>query len=138
MKPPEQVKWELTRGWLQKAERDLQSCEHLLAGGSAYAEAVAFHAQQAAEKYLKSLLVFRQVEFPKTHDIGLLLELVSKFDEGLSTQLARASYLSPFGVEYRYPGEYPEVTLQEASDCIEIARMVRDAVRQCLPSDILT
>lgn len=29
-----------------------------------------------------------------------------------------------------------ELTLQEASDCIEIAGMVRDAVRHCLPSDI--
>ena len=36
---------------------------------------VACHAQQCAEKYLKSYLVLRCVDFPYTHNISRLLEL---------------------------------------------------------------
>ncbi|MBW1960508.1 MAG: HEPN domain-containing protein [Deltaproteobacteria bacterium] len=39
---------------------------------------VCFHAQQCAEKYLKAFLTFKNIDFPKTHDIGELLALVSK------------------------------------------------------------
>jgi predicted nucleotidyltransferase len=35
-----------------------------------FREIVAFHCQQAVEKFLKALLVRRQIEFPKTHDIS--------------------------------------------------------------------
>ncbi|MEO7913151.1 MAG: HEPN domain-containing protein, partial [Roseiflexaceae bacterium] len=38
-------------------------------------EILAFHAQQAAEKALKALLVHHQVEFPRTHVIALLINL---------------------------------------------------------------
>src|SRR5690349_3031807 len=38
-------------------------------------EILAFHAQQAAEKALKALLIRYQVEFPRTHAIGPLLNL---------------------------------------------------------------
>jgi hypothetical protein len=39
-------------------------------------EAVAVHSQQAVQKALKALLVWYQVEFPKTHDIKRLLDLL--------------------------------------------------------------
>jgi HEPN domain-containing protein len=35
---------------------------------------------QAVEKYLKALLVQRQIEFPKTHDIAKLLDRVATVD----------------------------------------------------------
>lgn len=34
-----------------------------------------FHAQQAVEKLLKSILSFKKVEFPKSHDLLFLFEL---------------------------------------------------------------
>ncbi len=34
-----------------------------------------FHCQQAAEKRLKALLAIREGHFPRTHDIGQLIEL---------------------------------------------------------------
>ena len=60
MKPPEEVKRDLVRQWLTKAENDLGVARHL-AAESGYFTAVAFHAQQAAEKYLKAFLVEHQV-----------------------------------------------------------------------------
>ena len=40
-------------------------------------EALAFHCQQAAERYLKALLVRHGIEFRKTHNIGELLDFLA-------------------------------------------------------------
>ncbi len=134
MKQPEDIKREFTRQWIEKAERDYHTSNHLLSAETMYLEAVAFHAQQAAEKYLKALLVWHQTEFPKTHDIHLLVKLLSNLQPGLSVTLAEAAILTPYGVEYRYPGDYPEVTREDAEKAFEIASRVREAVLQTLPN----
>jgi HEPN domain-containing protein len=133
MKPPEDVARQLARDWLAKAETDLLVCEQLAHQGVAFSEAVAFHAQQAAEKSLKALLVSRQMEFPKTHDMERLLELVGSGDEPLAELLSAAAELTPYGVEYRYPGEYPPVSVDAAVASVAVARRVYDQVVQHFP-----
>ena len=130
MKPRDEVVRRLAGDWLAKAGIDLKVCERLLGEEESLAEAVAFHAQQAAEKALKALLVMRQVEFPKTHDIERLLELASVGDELLAGTLADAGELTPYGVEYRYPGEYEPVSPETAAACVALARRVCDEVAQ--------
>jgi hypothetical protein len=39
-------------------------------------EGLCFHAQQAAEKSIKAVLIDRGVSFPRTHNIRTLLELI--------------------------------------------------------------
>jgi HEPN domain-containing protein len=138
MKQPEEVKREFTRQWLEKAEGDYKTSGHLLPAGKGHLEAVTFHSQQASEKYLKALLVWHQIEFPKTHDLDLLLKLVSSREPELATSLADAGILTPYGVEYRYPGEYPDVTMNEAQKAFEIAGRVRKVILKRLPHDILS
>lgn len=135
MRPPEDVAWRLSRDWLAKAATDLLVCERLLVEGAAFSEAVAFHAQQAAEKSLKALLVACQVEFPKTHDIERLLELVALGDGPLAKALADAPELTPYGVEYRYPGEYAPVSAEAADACVSLARKVYAEIARRLPED---
>jgi HEPN domain-containing protein len=57
MKQPEQALRELVRQWLAKADLDYRTAERLLGDTEPIRESVAFHCQQAAEKYLKALLV---------------------------------------------------------------------------------
>ena len=128
MKPPEDVRREFVRDWIDKAGSDLGAARHLLTGVGSFPESVAFHAQQAAEKYLKAFLVWHQIEFPKTHDVARLLELVASLDAGLAEELRDAADLTPYGVDYRYPGDYPEVSAAEAEHCIELASAVREAI----------
>ncbi|MFB0515387.1 MAG: HEPN domain-containing protein, partial [Candidatus Neomarinimicrobiota bacterium] len=66
MRPPEEVKREFLQQWLEKAAKDLELAAHLLGENAPYLDAIGFHAQQAAEKYLKALLVHYQIEFSKT------------------------------------------------------------------------
>ncbi len=109
MRSPEQVIWDFVQGWLHKAEGDLRAAEILLAAPDVLGETVAFHCQQAAEKFIKAFLVRHQIEFPKTHDPTALRGLVSQADEKLAQQLAFADWLGRFAVESRYPGEIIEV-----------------------------
>jgi HEPN domain-containing protein len=132
MRPPEEVRRELVHGWLAKAEADFAVAERLLPDGGAYAWAVAFHCQQAAEKFLKACLSQWQIEFPKTHDLQQLLGLATKQDATVTESLRDAATLTPYGVEARYPGDAPDVTVEEAQQALRVARLVRDKVRSVL------
>ncbi|MGO8989758.1 MAG: HEPN domain-containing protein [bacterium] len=137
MKAPEVVKEEFTREWVRKAEIDFKTAAHLSQGGPDFAEGVAFHSQQTAEKYLKALLVWHQIEFQKTHDIEALLKLVGKVDDRLPKILQDTAILTPYGVDYRYPGEYPEVSTSDAERALRLADNVRAEVRNRLPRHTL-
>lgn len=91
-----------------------------------------FHAQQAVEKYFKALLTSHQLEFPKTHDITKLLDLVNQVDSETAALLKESAILTPFGVDIRYPGEQQEPDIREASDAFMIAKNVRKRIIQLL------
>jgi HEPN domain-containing protein len=55
---------------------------------------LAFHAQQAAEKALKALLIQGQVEFPHTHVIGVVLNLCQATGYEVPKDLTEASNLT--------------------------------------------
>jgi HEPN domain-containing protein len=134
MKPPEEVKREFLRQWLEKAEGDWSLSHRLLSDPEPPTEAIAFHAQQAVEKYLKAFLTWHQVEFPKTHDIKRLLGLAGSCDQVLAESLSNAASLTAYAVEYRYPGEYPSVTADDAANAVMLADLARDQVRRRLPA----
>ena len=104
MRPTEQVKLELVRQWLARADNDLETAKFLFASGRPFFSAICFHSQQATEKYFKALLTWHQIEFPKTHDLELLLSLIASTDSALAASLTEVALLNPYGVEIRYPG----------------------------------
>ena len=128
MKPPERIVRELTVRWLALAHEDLEAAEQLLSLADAPLYPIGFHAQQAAEKFLKALLVRHQVEFSKTHDIAELLALLAPKEKQLTKQLAGAESLTPFGVQHRYPGDYPSPSRKEVSRALALAQQVRASV----------
>ena len=56
---------------------------------------VGFHVQQAIEKALKALLVARQIEFPRTHDLARLLVLLKQAGIHYPAALERVKDLTP-------------------------------------------
>jgi|SRR3990172_2065961 len=119
--------------WLERAEHDLRNAEHTLTlEENCPFDTVCFHAQQCAEKYLKALLVSLSVDFPKTHDLVVLLRLV-KATGLVGLEASDVQLLNRYTVEARYPGDWEPITRAEAEHAVATARRVRAVVRSCLP-----
>jgi HEPN domain-containing protein len=134
MRSREEVIRGFVEEWLSKAEADLTAAEILVAAETHDYFTCAFHCQQAAEKFLKAYLVRHQVEFRKTHDLDQLLGLASQVEPTLQEELASCGWLSPFGVEFRYPGDQPEVDWTTAQNALTEAKQVRQVVMEHLAS----
>lgn len=131
MKPPEEEIRRLVAEWITKAGLDFNTVVRLSAE-EPFRDIVAFHAQQAVEKYLKALLTRHQIEFPKTHEIRRLLELLGPVEQGLAEALQDAKWLEPFGVEIRYPSDRPETLPGDELRARQLAQTARDAVMTVL------
>ncbi len=136
MRPREQVKRDLVRQWLAKADQDFRAANALLETPSPCYYPACFHAQQSAEKCLKALLTWHQVAFPKTHALELLLELLRSVDDAIALMLDECVALTPYGVEVRYPGDQPEPGEEESRHAIALAQDVRNAILSALPDDL--
>jgi HEPN domain-containing protein len=128
MKPPDDALRSLVRQWIGKAEVDYRTAERLLRDEQPIRESIAFHCQQAVEKYLKALLVARQIEFPKTHSIAQLLDLIAVFAPDLAEALADTIPLTPFGIQIRYPGDFAEILPGQERMVFELARKTKEAI----------
>jgi HEPN domain-containing protein len=124
MKPTEEALLSAVLQWIAKADMDYRAATRLLDDADPLREPIAFHCQQAVEKYLKALLVSRGVDFPKTHDLDILLDLVMPFAPTLAESLEEVDRLTPYGVKIRYPGDLPG----EERSLFALATQARDAV----------
>ncbi|MBN1960601.1 MAG: HEPN domain-containing protein [Deltaproteobacteria bacterium] len=129
MKSPDEVKLELTKRWIAKADEDYAVSEILLSEEISFPSPICFHCQQACEKYLKAYLVWYQIEFPKTHDLDELLDLIAKQDANFSKFLQDISILSVYGVDVRYPGDIPISTDDDAKQALELTKQIRESVK---------
>jgi HEPN domain-containing protein len=87
-----------------------------------------FPLQQDAEKYLKAFLVSLQIEFPKTHDLEELLELLTPVRPDVAAMLEGIEVLNPFGVKIRYPGDFPELLPGQEQIVFDLANRTREAI----------
>lgn len=128
MKQPDEVRRELVRQWIERADQDLEAAVVLGSQAPALGRIVGFHCQQATEKYLKALLVWFQIELPKTHDLERLLAAVRPVASTVADSLLEVSSLTPYGVELRYPGDLPDPLPGDDEQAISLARLTRRIV----------
>ncbi len=69
--------------WLARAENDLLNIENNLAASRVPWDTICFHAQQAAEKFLKTFLVYHIQPVPRTHDLVALLAQCTAIEPSL-------------------------------------------------------
>ncbi|MDQ2997742.1 MAG: HEPN domain-containing protein [Chloroflexota bacterium] len=125
-----------TQAWLVKAQRDLVTVEQILVHDHPMLDSVVYHCQQAGEKALKSFLFWHDTPFRKTHDlVALLLQCVA-LDTTLSFLEETANFLTPLGVEFRYPSDILEPPLDEAQEAFERAKVLLAEIVKRLPSDV--
>jgi HEPN domain-containing protein len=80
---------------------------------------------------MKAFLASRGIEFPKTHNINVLLALMPP---GVSVTLSpeEQERLTDYATVARYPGMYDDISLSETKKAVSIARRVRKELRAIL------
>jgi len=109
--------------WLRYAREDLATAEAVLGQRGIVPRHACWLAQQAAEKALKAVLVFLQIDFPWRHDLDALRNLIP---DGWQLKAAHPDLasLTEWAVEARYPGDWPEATEADACAAVQQARAV--------------
>jgi HEPN domain-containing protein len=119
----------LTKEWVQKAENDFLAAKTIAGASPQLHEAICFHCQQCAEKYLKALLQESGDPVPRTHELVALLSLVAPHYK-VRGVMRGLKFLTDFAVEIRYPPV--RATKRQASAALRWAEKVRDACRKLL------
>ena len=116
--------------WVEYAEEDFTVAKSTLKRSKPLTTSSCFHSQQCAEKYMKAMLVAKDFEFPKTHDLLILDALCNK--AGILTGYTKEDLgrLSGYAVHTRYPGNQP--TREDAKEALEIVSNVRRFARSFL------
>jgi HEPN domain-containing protein len=102
------------RAWLHRASADLLSARILVEHSPLVLGPAAFHCQQAVEKTLKAFLAWRSVPFEKVHSLVYLMDVCEAEEPGFASLREEAESLAPYAVEICYPGDVPEISLEEA------------------------
>jgi HEPN domain-containing protein len=124
---------DLARGWMAKADSDLASAILIVDSPGPY-DTACFHAQQAAEKFLKGLLAFYGQPFPHTHNLEELERRCIDLDPAPDFGELDLTLLTPYAVQLRYdPGFWPDQAT--AYEAVTLAQKVRIAVLAVLPSE---
>ena len=126
MNGPDPVVHEALR-WLRFSEEDLNVALRLMTGIPTAPRHACWLSQQAAEKALKAALVLDEVEFPFTHDLDALRNLLPGSWSVRDTHPDLAE-LTEWAVETRYPGDWPEHTDEDGTRAVSQARSVHDSV----------
>lgn len=116
----------LVEAWIEKGDHDLGSAKIIFQYIPEYFDTIAFHCQQAVEKYLKAALLFKGIKFQRTHDLPFLLELLSRALKIDSNQFDKAITLTNFAIEIRYPDQQIYLSKDELIEAISIAEEFRN------------
>jgi HEPN domain-containing protein len=123
----------LTREWVEKAEGDWGTARReLRVRRTPNFDAVCFHAQQCAEKYLKALLQERDATIARTHSLEILARPMIAEVTGLSALSAGMRTLGAYAVGFRYPGQTSDRAMarEAVSHCAAIRSLVRKKLKK--------
>jgi HEPN domain-containing protein len=124
-------KADLVQGWIRQAASDLLAMQASTEAGAL--DAACFHAQQAAEKYLKAYLADRDREVVHTHNLYKLVTLCAETDPSFARMKDTAGLLTPFAVEARYDTEF-----WPTRDIVEKAELAANRIRDLVVSLVQT
>ncbi len=88
--------------WFAQGDLDIQAVEILLAQNGPL-EIVAFHLQQAVEKYLKGFLLASGWNLRRIHDLEVLLQEAIARDADFAAFLPSCQRITEYYIETRYP-----------------------------------
>ena len=125
MNPPEKKRLPASpEEWLGHAKSDLKLARLGKESKDVLPQQICFHAQQAVEKTFKAALLLYKIDFPLTHDIEELIDIIEGSNISLPSEFLEAGILTPYAVETRYPGYWDEITKDDVNEAITLAEKV--------------
>jgi HEPN domain-containing protein len=112
--------------WLRYAREDMEEAEAMVNREDFIPRHACWLSQQAAEKSIKAILVYKQIEFPRRHDLDALLALLPS--NWRVKAFSDLSELTEWSVESRYPGNWSDASSDEAIAAVRQAKSVYEAV----------
>ena len=109
------------RTWLARAKSNLVRARTVLP--NTFLEDYCFDAQQAAEKALKGVLVARDQQVPRTHDLAFLISLLAS-EWVIPDEVLAGARLTRFAVTTRYPGTTEPITSDDHHRAVAIAATI--------------
>ena len=116
----------IIKEWIDKADHDLGSAKLIYLHIPDYFDTIAFHCQQATEKYLKSILEYYGIEFQRSHNLVYLLDLLAQKIDITEDIYDKAILLNGFSVQIRYPDNTIYLTKEELEISINISEELRN------------
>ena len=124
------------RRWIEKADHDLGTAIITHKYIPKYKDTIAFHCQQAVEKYLKSYIFKLGLPIKRTHDLVFLLEQIAKHDKIEQEWFEKVFELQDFAIEIRYPDQVIELSDKDIDTAIEISTQFRKMILEKLQIEI--
>jgi len=117
----------LIEEWLSYAASDFALANKGKFSKEVRYDSLCYHAQQAAEKAIKAVLIFYRKPFPKTHNIGHLLKLLKEKGIVVPKIVEKSQLLTEYAVDSCYPDDFFEsekVNKKEYEQAVKIADKV--------------
>lgn len=99
----------------------------MLPSAMAYPDLICYHCQQAAEKYLKALLLHYGQPVKRTHDLEELLDLIFPFENSINANVYnKALIIKNYAVHIRYPNPFTDPSEADVLEAVTCAGFFRD------------
>jgi HEPN domain-containing protein len=119
--------------WLALADEDIETADILINHKNCKANQIAFHCQQAIEKYFKAYLLENNWELKKTHNLTKLYNIAKTLtskDFSIDTKLL--DQIHNFYINSRYPGEYVAISKKRAKEFYDFAENIGKIIKKAL------
>jgi HEPN domain-containing protein len=119
--------------WISFADKDFAAAEIIMKEDRPLTNIVAFHCQQAIEKYLKAYLIEKDIPIIKTHDLIKLNDMTKEIKD-LYIDERKLTEINEVYIESRYPGELGLLpdgapTGEQTKFFIEYAREIKTKIK---------
>jgi len=119
------------------ARKDHQAITNMLDRDSFSEEVFGFHAQQSIEKTLKAWITAKGLNYPKSHDVSVLIRILG--DSGADvTRFPNLEDYTIYAVQYRYEAYDDSEEQLDRQQVIEATKALIEHVQSVLESDVGT
>jgi HEPN domain-containing protein len=122
--------------WVLLADKDLKAAEIIINDEHPLTNIVAFHCQQAIEKYFKAFIIEKDGTLIRIHDLIKLNGMITEIKD-LGIDEKELIVLNEVYMDSRYPGDLGLMpdgmpTIEQAKEFIEYAKKIKNIINNAL------